>query len=149
MAKEPTALRVGILGAANIAPNAIISPSLSHPDVVIQAVAARDENRARDYANRHGIPTVFKSYQGLCQLNLDGSWCIDAIASEMLDSPDIDVIYNPLPNYYHFEWTMKALKAGKHVLLEKPSANNAEEIRQMVEFAKQKNLVLLEAFHYQ
>jgi predicted dehydrogenase len=73
---------------------------------------------------------------------------IDAIASEMLDSPDLDVIYNPLPNYYHFEWTMKALKAGKHVLLEKPSAENAEEIRQMIEFAKQKNLVLLEAFHY-
>ena len=74
MAKEPTALRVGILGAANIAPNAIISPALSHPDVVIQAVAARDENRARDYANRHGIPTVFNSYQGTYQLNLNGSW---------------------------------------------------------------------------
>jgi len=73
---------------------------------------------------------------------------INATTLEMLDSPDLDVIYNPLPNYHHFEWTMKALKAGKHVLLEKPSANNAEEVRQMVECAKQKNLVLLEAFHY-
>jgi len=66
----------------------------------------------------------------------------------MLDSPEIDAVYNPLPNYYHFEWTMKALKSGKHVLLEKPSANNAEEVRQMVELANEENLVLLEAFHY-
>ena len=47
-----------------IAPNAVITPALSHPGVVIQAVAARDESRAREYAARYGIPTVFKSYQG-------------------------------------------------------------------------------------
>ena len=53
-----------------------------------------------------------------------------------------------LPNGLHYEWTMKALAAGKHVLVEKPSANTAAETRRMFEFASQKGLVLLEAFHY-
>jgi len=88
---------------------------------------------------------------------------------EMLDDPEIDVVYNPvgrisfsimneatygslpvsqLPNGLHYEWTMKALAAGKHVLLEMPSANTAEEARKMFAFAQEKRLVLLEAFHY-
>jgi len=67
---------------------------------------------------------------------------------DMLDDPTIDAIYNPLPNGLHYEWTMRALAAGKHVLLEKPSSNNADETRRMFEFAREKNLVLLEAFHY-
>jgi len=56
--------------------------------------------------------------------------------------------YPKLPNGLHFEWTMKALAAGKHVLLEKPSANTAAEARQMFELAESKGLVLLEAVHY-
>ena len=87
----------------------------------------------------------------------------------LLDDPEIDAVYNPvrcnvfscfercnsrklsvsqLPNGLHYEWTMKALAAGKHVLLEKPSANTAEETRKMFAFAQEKRLVLLEAFHY-
>ncbi|CAG7848257.1 D-xylose 1-dehydrogenase (NADP(+)) 2 Short=XDH 2; Flags: Precursor [Serendipita indica DSM 11827] len=128
--KNEAPLRFGILGAANIAPSALITPARSHPDVVIYAVAARDETRARAYARKHRIPVVFSSYQ------------------DLLDSPDVDAVYNPLPNGLHFEWTMKALTAGKHVLLEKPSSNRAEETRQMFELATKKNLVLLEAFHY-
>ncbi|KZP21097.1 NAD(P)-binding protein [Athelia psychrophila] len=65
-----------------------------------------------------------------------------------LDDPNVDAVYNPSPNGLHFEWTMKALAAGKHVLLEKPSADTADETRQMFEFAESKGLVLLEAFHY-
>ena len=57
-------------------------------------------------------------------------------------------MYNPLPNTLHYEWTMRALAAGKHVLCEKPMANTAEEIREMFAFAEKKGLVLLEAFHY-
>lgn len=68
--------------------------------------------------------------------------------AELLDDPDIDCIYNPLPNGLHFEWTMKALAAGKHVLLEKPSADTADETRAMFALAERKGLVLLEAFHY-
>ena len=66
----------------------------------------------------------------------------------MLDDPNVDAIYNPLPNGLHYEWTMKALAAGKHVLLEKPSADTAEETRKMLELAQEKGLVLLEAGHY-
>lgn len=84
---------------------------------------------------------------------------------DLLEDPEIDVIYNPvrthsltlqlylsltgfqLPNGLHYEWTMKALAAGKHVLLEKPSTDTAEETRTLFDFAHKKGLVLLEAFH--
>ncbi|KAF8901951.1 NAD(P)-binding protein [Mucidula mucida] len=125
-----TPLRFGILGAANIAPQALILPAKSHPEVVVYAVAARNRARAEAFAKKHEIPKVHADYQAL------------------LDDPDVDVVYNPLPNGLHYEWTMKALIAGKHVLLEKPSANTAEETRAMFELAEKKGLVLLEAFHY-
>ncbi|KAJ7180878.1 NAD(P)-binding protein [Mycena filopes] len=123
-------LKFGILGAAAIAPDAFINPAKSHPEAVVFAVAARDKVRATAFAKKHGIAKVFGSYQ------------------ELLDDPEIDAIYNPLPNGLHYEWTMKALAAGKHVLLEKPAANTAEETREMFELAETKGLVLLEAFHW-
>ncbi|KAF6764091.1 NAD(P)-binding protein [Ephemerocybe angulata] len=123
-------LRFGILGAAAIAPNALIRPALSHPEVLVYAVAARDIQKAQTYATKHHIPKVHSNYE------------------ELLADKDIDVIYNPLPNGLHYEWTMKALEAGKHVLLEKPAANTAEEVRAMFDLAEKKGLVLLEAFHY-
>ncbi|KDQ14928.1 hypothetical protein BOTBODRAFT_131922 [Botryobasidium botryosum FD-172 SS1] len=131
--KDASPLRFGILGAARIAPNALILPAISHPDVVVAAVAARDKARAEAYAKKHGIEKVYGGKTGYLDL---------------LNDPDIDVIYNPLPNGLHFEWTMRALAAGKHVLLEKPSSSNADETRRMFELAREKNLVLLEAFHY-
>ncbi|KAJ7226254.1 hypothetical protein B0H12DRAFT_1149270 [Mycena haematopus] len=67
----------------------------------------------------------------------------------MIDDPAVDVIYNfPLPNGLHFEWTMRALKGGKHVLLEKPATNTAAEAAAIYALADRKNLVVLEAFHY-
>ncbi|KAF7356300.1 hypothetical protein MVEN_00961900 [Mycena venus] len=126
-------LKFGVLGAASIAPQALITPVKSHPEAVVYAVAARDKDRAAAFAKKHGIGKVFggaDSYQ------------------KLLDDPEIDAIYNPLPNGLHYEWTMKALAAGKHVLLEKPAANTAEETRKMFELAESKGLVLLEAFHY-
>jgi len=126
-------LRFGILGAANIAPIALILPVKNHPDAVVKAVAARDQARADAFAKKHGIS---KAYGG------PGAY------QKLLDDPEIDVVYNPLPNGLHYEWTMKALAAGKHVLLETPSANTAEETRKMFAFAQEKGLVLMEAFHY-
>ena len=86
---------------------------------------------------------------------------------ELLDDPRVDAVYNPvclkfiplcylvvlmvafqLPNGLHYEWTMKALAAGKHVLLEKPSADRASETKEIFDFAKKQGVVLLEAFHY-
>ncbi|KAJ3498211.1 hypothetical protein NLJ89_g10248 [Agrocybe chaxingu] len=123
-------LKFGILGAAAIAPSALITPSKSHPEVLIYAVAARSLERAQAFAKKHGIEKAYGRYQAL------------------LDDPEVDVVYNPLPNALHYEWTMKALAAGKHVLNEKLSADTAEETREMFEFAEKKGLVLLDAYHY-
>lgn len=126
-------IKFGILGAAKIAPIALVDPAKCHPEAVVLAVAARDKTRAEAFAKKHGIPKVYGGSNGY---------------QELIDDPELDAIYNPLPNGLHYEWTMKALAAGKHVLLEKPSADTAEETRKMFELAEKKNLVLLEAFHY-
>src|SRR5258705_10827038 len=97
-------LRFGILGAARIAPMALIRPARRVPEASVLAVAARDPDRARRFASRHGIPRVHESYAAL------------------LGDPDIDAIYNPLPNALHAPWTIRALEAGKHLLCEKAGA---------------------------
>ncbi|KAH8160808.1 hypothetical protein CIB48_g7436 [Xylaria polymorpha] len=111
--KSSKPLSFGILGAADIGPSAIILPARSHPDVVIQTVAARDPAKATAYAQKHGIPNVAKTYQ------------------DILDDPKIDCVYIPLPNGLHYVWAQRALKAGKHVLLEKPSVNNSTEAERL------------------
>src|SRR5579871_1926665 len=92
----PSPLRIGILGAAAIGPMGLINPAKSVPEAQIVGVAARNPDRARVYAKRHRLPRVFENYDAL------------------LASPDIDAVYNPLPNSLHAEWTIKALRAGKH-----------------------------------
>lgn len=112
---------------------ALITPARSHPEVVIQAVAARDQARAISYAKKHGIPDVKPDYQAI------------------IDDPNIDCVYIPLPNGLHYEWAVKALNAGKHVLLEKPAVSNANEARQLfnLPILQQSDApVILEAFHY-
>ena len=104
-----TTVRFGILGAARIAPAALIRPATSNPEVTVEAVAARDPVRAAGYATRHRIPRVADSYEAI------------------ITDPDIDAVYVPLPNSLHAEWTMAALAAGKHVLCEKPFTSNADE----------------------
>ncbi|KAI9597391.1 NAD(P)-binding protein [Syncephalis fuscata] len=130
LTKEPNALRIGILGAANIAPMAVILPSRLIPSVIISSVAARDEARAKKFAAKHQIPHTHSSYDAL--VNDEG----------------IDAVYIPLPNGLHYEWTLKAIQAGKHVLLEKPSSANAEQTAELVAAADAKGVILLEAFHY-
>ncbi|KAM6497057.1 NAD(P)-binding protein [Amanita muscaria] len=126
-------IKFGILGAAAIAPPALILPAKCHSEVVVYAVAARDKSRSEAFAKKHNIPKAYGGPNGY---------------QELLNDPEIDAIYNPLPNGLHYEWTMRALAAGKHVLLEKPSSDSAEETQKMFEFAESKGLVLLEAFHY-
>ncbi|PFH51856.1 hypothetical protein AMATHDRAFT_58388 [Amanita thiersii Skay4041] len=126
-------IKFGILGAANIAPIALVSPSSNHLEVVVYAVAAREKKRAEEFAKKHGILKAYGGSSGY---------------QELLSDPEVDAVYNPLPNGLHYEWTMKALAAGKHVLLEKPSSDTAEETRMMYDLAEAKGLVLLEAFHY-
>ena len=123
-------MQIGVLGAARIAPQALIKPAKANADVVVAAVAARDVSRAQAFADKHGIRRVHGSYQAL------------------LDDPDIDAVYNPLPNGLHGKWTRAALAAGKHVLCEKPFTANAAEAREIAGLAAQSDRVVMEAFHY-
>jgi predicted dehydrogenase len=128
MADRP--LRIGILGAAKIAPMALVRPAREVPGVEVAAVAARDVERAKKFAAKHAIPRVHASYDAL-------------LADDALDA-----IYNPLPNGLHAEWSIRALEAGKHVLCEKPIASNASEATEMAEAAERAGRVLVEAFHW-
>ncbi len=121
---------MGVLGAARIAPLALIKPAQDNPDVVVTAVAARDGARARAFAAKNQIPRVHDSYEAL------------------IADPDLDAIYNPLPNGLHGKWTRAALDAGKHVLCEKPFTANAVEAREIADVAAKSNRVVMEAFHY-
>jgi predicted dehydrogenase len=124
-------LRVGVLGAARIAPMALIKPAAANPEVEVVAVAARDRQRATSFAAKHGIARVHDSYTAL------------------VADPEIDAIYNPLPNGLHAPWTIAALEAGKHVLCEKPFAANEGEAREVAAVAAaHPDLVVMEAFHY-
>ncbi|HSO95739.1 MAG TPA: Gfo/Idh/MocA family oxidoreductase [Acidimicrobiia bacterium] len=123
-------LRIGTLGAARITPAALIKPAGRIPEVEVVAVAARDRARAEQFARKHTIPTVHSSYDAL------------------IADPDVDAIYNPLPNGLHGRWTIAALRAGKPVLCEKPLTANTEEAEQVAAVARDTGLVVLEAFHY-
>jgi predicted dehydrogenase len=123
-------IRFGILGAARIAPDALIKAAHNVPEVEVVAIAARDPKRAREFAAANGIPRVLATYD------------------DLVNDPDLDVIYNPLPNSLHCEWTIAALRAGKHVLCEKPLASNAAEAERMTKAADESGKILGEAFHY-
>jgi predicted dehydrogenase len=127
---EQRPIRFGILGAARIAPDALIKAAHNVPEAEVVAVAARDPKRAREFAGANGIPRVLASYD------------------DLVNDPELDVIYNPLPNSLHCEWTIAALRAGKHVLCEKPLASNAAEAERMAKAADENGKILGEAFHY-
>ncbi len=123
-------VRIGILGAAKIAPMALVKPGRLIDEVDVAAVAARDPARADKFARKHGIATTHRSYE------------------ELIADPELDAIYNPLPNGLHAEWTLRAIEAGKHVLCEKPFTANAEEARKVADAAAAAGVVVTEAFHY-
>ena len=131
VSKSSDALRIGVLSAAAINPVALFDPVRTHPDARMVAVAARDLKKAQEQAKKFSIPQAYGSYD------------------ELLSQPDIDAVYIPLPNGLHCEWAIKAMKAGKHVLIEKPIASNADEARQILACAKETGKVALEAYHWQ
>ncbi|MGF2951248.1 Gfo/Idh/MocA family protein [Mycobacterium sp. THU-M116] len=130
MAERRTPLRIGVLGAARITPLALVKPARANPEVVVAAVAARDVSRARAFAAKHEIDRVHADYEAL------------------VADPDLDAVYNPLPNGLHGRWTRAALAAGKHVLCEKPFTANAAEAREVAGIAADSGRVVMEAFHY-
>ena len=123
-------IKIGILGAAKVAPFALIKPAKKISEVVVHAISARSEEKANAFSKKYTIPKVHKTYD------------------DLIHDKEIDAIYNPLPNSLHAEWTIKSLNTGKHVLCEKPIANNEKEAEEMKKAALKTGNVLMEAFHY-
>jgi len=122
-------LRWGLLGAARI--NRSIIPALrASPRSELVAVASRDPARAAAYAREWGIPRTFGRYE------------------DLLADREIDVVYNPLPNSLHAEWTIRAARAGKHVLCEKPLAISVEEVDAIAKAAREASVVVAEGLMY-
>jgi predicted dehydrogenase len=122
-------LKWGLISTARIN-RALIKPLMSSERNELFAVASRSLDKAQDYAAERDIPRAYGSYQA------------------MLDDPEIDVVYNSLPNSLHSEWTIKALHAGKHVLCEKPLATTLDEVDAMRSASEETGLKLAEAFMY-
>ncbi|TGD90610.1 Gfo/Idh/MocA family oxidoreductase [Mycolicibacterium sp. CH28] len=122
-------LRIGVLGASRIAEQAIVGPAreLGHRLVV---VAARDPQRARVFADTYGVERVAATY------------------ADVIEDPDVDVVYNPLANALHAPWNLAAIRAGKPVLSEKPFARNQTEAVSVAEAAEAAGVTVLEGFHY-
>ncbi len=120
----------GTLGAARITPAALINPVAENPKAEIRCVAARSRQRAEEFAKKHNIAIVYDTYD------------------QVIEDARINAVYNPLPISAHHEWTIKALRAGKHVLCEKSLALNAREAEEMAAVARETGLVLMDAFHY-
>ncbi len=120
----------GILGTARIASERLIPAFKKSKISSLIAVASRDQERASQFAYQHGIVSAYGSYD------------------ELLADDSIDAVYIPLPNHLHPEWTIKAIKAGKHVLCEKPLANSAADGLKMFAAAEEQHVALMEGFMY-
>lgn len=121
-------IKWGVLGCAGIAAKAVIPAIQSSRLGRVAAIASRDAEKASAMATRFGIEKSYGSYE------------------DLLSDPDIDAIYNPLPNHLHVPMTIKALEHGKPVLCEKPIALNAAQASELAEAQKAANLPVAEAF---
>jgi predicted dehydrogenase len=121
-------LRWGVLGVAGIAVKKVM-PAMKHcARAELTGIASRNLQRARETAGRFGMAKAYGSYE------------------ELLADPDIDVIYNPLPNHLHVPWSIRAAEAGKHVLCEKPIGMNAAEARELIAVRDRTGVKIGEAF---
>jgi len=124
-------LRWGVMSTAQIGINAVIPAMRGCSNVEVVAIASRELGKARSAARKLRIPKAYGSYE------------------ELLADPEIEAIYNPLPNHLHVPWSIRALEAGKHVLCEKPIAMNAGEATHLLEAARHfPALKVMEAFMY-
>src|SRR5690554_3956569 len=124
-------LRWGVLSTANIGRTKVIPAIQTSKHGKVVAICSRNLASARAAADELGIERAYGSYE------------------ELLADPNIDAIYNPLPNHLHVPWTIKALEAGKHVLCEKPIGLDSNDLNQLLAAAEQRpELKLMEAFMY-
>lgn len=124
-----TKLNWGLLSTARIN-RKVIPAILASKRANLLAVGSRSQAAAEAYARTWKIPRAYGSYDAL------------------LSDPDVDVIYNPLPNHLHAEWTIRAVQAGKHVLCEKPITLSLEAMDEIMAAAQKHNRVVAEAFMY-
>lgn len=123
-------VRWGVLSTARIGRRQVIPGIWAATNSEVVAIAGRDPALARTVADSLGIDRAHGSYQAL------------------LDDPDVDAVYIPLPNHLHTEWTIRAALAGKHVLCEKPLATSSADAQRMVDACSESGVVLMEAFMY-
>jgi len=123
-------LRWGVLSTAKIGRDKVIPGIQAADRCEVVAIGSRDADRARGVAEELGIPRVHGSYEAL------------------IDDPEVDAVYIPLPNHLHMEWTIAAARAGKHVLCEKPIALTAADAQEMAAVCAAEGVRLMEAFMY-
>ena len=123
-----TRIRFGVLSTSAFALRQVIPAMQQSELTAITAIASRDLAKARHAASAHNIPKAYGSYE------------------ELLADPEIDAIYNPLPNHLHVPWSIKAAEAGKHVLCEKPLSMNVAEVRSLIEVRDRTGVRIAEAF---
>jgi predicted dehydrogenase len=124
-------VRWGIISTANIGTARVLPGMLQSEMCDIVAMSSRDLSKAREATDSLGIPKAYGSYE------------------ELLADPDIDAIYNPLPNHLHVDWSIKALQAGKHVLCEKPIGLDTKDAKRLLNAAADyPHLKVMEAFMY-
>lgn len=123
-----TPLRLGLLSTANISVKLLAGAAQTAGAVVPVAVGGRDEQVANTFAGDHGIPRAHGTYAGL------------------LEDPEVDAVYVALPNAMHLEWAMRAVHAGKHVLVEKPLSTSPDEVGRLFDAADEAGVVVMEAF---
>jgi len=120
----------GIISTAKIARVKVIPGMQSGVYGEVSAIASRNLDRARAVAKELSIPRIYGSYE------------------ELLADPEIQAVYNPLPNHLHVSWSLKAAAAGKHVLCEKPLGIDAADAEKLVKACREKGVLLMEAFMY-
>ncbi len=120
----------GVLGTANIASYGTIPGMQLSESCSLYAIAGRSMEKAESFKERFGFQKAYGSYD------------------ELLEDEKVQAVYIPLPNNLHISWVKKALKAGKHVLCEKPIGMNAEEVREMFKAADESGRMLMEAYAY-
>jgi predicted dehydrogenase len=128
MRNDMDKVRWGILSPAMIAMKRVIPAMREASNVIVSGIASRDEARAREAAASAGVEKSYGSYEAL------------------LADPAIEVVYIPLPNHRHVEWCVKAMQAGKHVLVEKPLSMNAREAEQLLDVRARTGVLIEEAF---
>lgn len=121
-----TGLRWGFLGASRI--GHALAGAMRAAGHTLHGVAARDPERAKAYAEKNGFTRTHETYD------------------ELLQDPQVDAVYNPLPNHLHYPWSLRALQAGKHVLCEKPFMLNAREVQALMDAAYPEGRIIAEAF---